>query len=447
MAFVATSKAEDSKADEDSEEATVIGDQAQVGGPEVALEAATKATPEALRAAGRGVQTLSTEECHRCDETIPINAVCSRGYHPFHRIVDCLLPLLPVLAAGVNATSKAASAEGGGLVCLSDLPRSWGLDAFIAALHPASRHKLRLIESDLFSRNASCSKLLRNQTAAGRAAPLLRLFSRTPAASVTHLLRADVLQAVESASLQQVAGHTLFISRHVHAVGHAKISAHRGMPIRNEEMMKAHLGHALKLPVLTYAGDESALQTVALFSRAVAIVGIHGAGLVNAVFATAPTCVVEITLLMRDDSDPACSGAANLRGSAGTAPPPNGSSPRTPKLASFELWNRSTTQGAFQPWRSNRDAVVPWNPLISWHTHYLSVTQQLAFNGLGCANFYGAKSSSRDLYLKQIPLLVLQNHDAMNVATLLTECLPSHKKKAYNSQVNGLHQPLYASVV
>ena len=76
-----------------------------------------------------------------------------------------------------------------------------------------------------------------------------------------------------------------------------------------------------------YSGQEDVRTTLALFGHASAIVGVHGAGLVNAVFTSTPACVVEI---------------------------------------STWLWHTHS------PWRSNRDGVLPWtSERIHWITHRL----------------------------------------------------------------------------
>lgn len=74
-----------------------------------------------------------------------------------------------------------------------------------------------------------------------------------------------------------------------------------GRNFRDAEQLKARLGAALQLDVVTYHGNESLAETVRLFAAARAVFGFHGAGFVN-VFCQAPTVVIEVTLLADETS-------------------------------------------------------------------------------------------------------------------------------------------------
>ena len=68
----------------------------------------------------------------------------------------------------------------------------------------------------------------------------------------------------------------------------------------------AQLQEASKMAVRFYLGSESLADTVALFARASAVVGYHGAGHVNAVFGPANLHVIEISTAFQSQGNSSC---------------------------------------------------------------------------------------------------------------------------------------------
>ena len=165
-----------------------------------------------------------------------------------------------------------------------------------------------------------------------------------------------------------------------------------------------------------YWGNESVAATLRLFAGgAAAVVGYHGAGLANVVFSPQPLCVIELSTYMHEPEavDRCASGpAAKSKTSESTASsshsrqlspltrpaslPTSGHGswwplpPPTPRELYRDVYqwgsNSSLPSASFiQRWRSNREAVQPWNPLIRWTTYHISLSQMLDGNGWPCA--------------------------------------------------------------
>ena len=133
-------------------------------------------------------------------------------------------------------------------------------------------------------------------------------------------------------------------------------------------------------PVLRYyTGKESAEETIAIFANAIGIVAFHGAGLANALFATAPTCVVEMTAL--------------------TDPIP----PKYPQPAQ---------------WRSNR-RVADTNVLVDWRIVHVNTTEINLANG----------RPPRGHMTKHVQWVPLSAHNIENVEKELTHCLRARRHR------------------
>lgn len=132
----------------------------------------------------------------------------------------------------------------------------------------------------------------------------------------------------------------------------------------------------------TDANATSALTTLRAFAGASGVVGYHGAGLVNVVFALAPLCVLEISTLMMDEDDPGCEH-----------PPPPSMPPRNTSA------NSSTPKqprSKFQPWRTNGKAVSAWTPFVYWNTYWLATSTVLRASHVPCELLTQNKVATRD---------------------------------------------------
>ena len=58
---------------------------------------------------------------------------------------------------------------------------------------------------------------------------------------------------------------------------------------------RARVRDAMGMTVLRVTGAEPVNETIAIFGRAAAVVGVHGAALTNAIFAPSRVCVVELS--------------------------------------------------------------------------------------------------------------------------------------------------------
>ena len=105
--------------------------------------------------------------------------------------------------------------------------------------------------------------------------------------------------------------------------------------------------------VREYSGQEDVRSTLRLFARARAVVGVHGAGNTNAVFAVLSVCVCEIStyVLWKD-------GAASW-----------GETSAKPTHAAANVR---------QLWRSTADVIPKWSPRIDWTTFHLPADEFIA---------------------------------------------------------------------
>ena len=105
---------------------------------------------------------------------------------------------------------------------------------------------------------------------------------------------------------------------------------------------------------------------------------------------------------------------------------------------------------AVLPWRSNRQTVPPWSPLIQWSTYRLPLAQVLRANGWPCGATLPGTGSISDNRLKVQKWVALTHSDIDNVAEMLRMCLEAsgamapmrlnmHKHKKYSGVVNYKH--------
>ena len=269
-----------------------------------------------------------------------------------------------------------------------------------------------------------------------------------------HVLRAAVTAP---------SGHVLLINRDANQSEAAARHDSRAFDSEHARRLATHIAAVTQRSVLLFGkANLSALDTLRAFARASAVVGYHGvraftanqiepttpkhdlararslrhaervtmpwaslalrllytsavthaqAALSNVVFATGPVCVVEISTLMRDD-------AATVQWCAKN---------RTIPVKRYR--GQGAPGAVFQPWRSNRDIVSPWQPMARWQNYYLPANALLEVNGQAtrvCNNdtpaFINTWTREFALY-KNLPRVELQNHDSFNVATAVENCL------------------------
>ena len=258
--------------------------------------------------------------------------------HPFHRIVNCLLPFWMEIAD---------MAARGDRVCLIGDTDFVGLGDYLSALLPAARSKLYVVDAQL-----NCTGLW--QLGAVRASSLELAVPIPPrrlaAATWTHL-RAHVLTATQDVVSIRRGGspsrfatalpeavpmdHVVLISRE--AVGGADKPTERALDREHAQRLALHIATVTGRRVLIYGGRRySADETIRAFAKAAAVVGFHGAGFANIAFSTRRLCVTEISTLMRDDlaTKRLCSDDPELEAERG------------------EKWS-----DVFGPWRSNREVL------------------------------------------------------------------------------------------
>ena len=357
---------------------------------------------------------------------------CSRPQHPFHRIVDCLLPYWGAIRDALNRTHNHSQPGTKPTVCLVSSPKQYstGVDTYVAALLPTHRHQLAVVEPSKTVTSACTTRLLR---LAALAAP--RSMATPPPNDIWRQLTHDVERAVHhSGSINRTvalpvwrgrpasvpstwntagpaAGHVLLISR----------GGSRAFPFDHEARLMDHLGRVTHRQVLRYTDGASALHTLRAFAGASAVVAYHGAGLVNAVFAVAPLCVIEISTLMKDEEDAGCTSApasSTQNASAGVVSDPDAAATAAGRQPGGALTGHPSMNASqesisspspavapisvFQPWRTNRAAICPWNPLVHWNTYWLAMSTLLKANHVPCDNMNKAKAQTRDMLVKRL---------------------------------------------
>lgn len=407
-----------------------------------------------------------------CTRVVDVSRVCTRSWHPFERLSHCLFPLYTSL----SRVSIVAATQGEGQTCVTLEPTArhelaallnalfvttaFG-NASAAALHP----RLRFVEvSAICTRAAVTGATLPNAGTATRAvawrgdtsvlAPIwppnstmwralhrnvLALAQRrhTTAARVpgvpvqtgghAGVLPTDVTGRREE--VQPRAGASIDVTRGDHTASTIGILILRGANriFAHEVALLARLERLSGLPFRPYFGNESVLQTIQLFSRAQAIVGYHGAGLINAVFVPRRVCLVEVTTYASDGTfanwcDRAVRTADGI--AAERARRARAGADRTLPSAQVGTLPNNGGVGAgvaarsVMPWRTNRHAVAPWSPLVRWHCYRLPLEQVLETNGWPC----GAPEPT-DNRLKIMRRIALHDHDVDNIADTLNACL------------------------
>ena len=355
-------------------------------------------TPQPLNKIPR-LRLGAGSELAQCADIVDIR--CNRPQHPFHRIIDCLLPVWLSITGAAKRTPF-------GMLCLIGTTRlrSSGVDAYIAALLPTEFSRMVVldwVQNGTFSANSTVPlpAHLEGLDGFGVRSPPSAGTWRQLATDVEHALVDDLMRRKPGARLPQhkpPLPQNLRSTLRSHHVVLISREGSRAFPREHEARLAALFATVTARRIVGYTGRESALATVRIFAVASGVFAYHGAGLVNVLFALVPLCVVEVSTLMRDDSDDValeCNTRSRQDGGAHemntTQGAQGGAAAKT--MAAIEnlpsngtsgnstLRNRShSISKIFQPWRSNRQAICPWNPLVHWQTYYLSVSEMLHAN-------------------------------------------------------------------
>jgi len=127
-----------------------------------------------------------------------------------------------------------------------------------------------------------------------------------------------------------------------------------------------------------------------MFARAAAIVGYHGAGIINAVFTPHHACLLEMTT--------------------------------------------STTFDEKHPrqWRTNSRDVVLWNPLLQTHAHIILLKEIMAANNLtpwtraNAPHFKARGAGDMGHWIKSLAWVGLTRRTVQDLASWLNGCLREH---------------------
>jgi len=320
--------------------------------------------------------------------SVAIDGRCVRAYHPFDMTINCLLPLYPILSSaaheGKNRSAVCLVLSDASIATVGKMVNTlFGEGTFIFVstklgacadelLKPP--HLLAHVPERAHPRDQPYRALHRD------------ILSRQP--EWFHVPNISVLPPLHTVLIRRGATRKLF----------------PGVEGALTERIELQTGRKVRV----HSDDLPWSEILLIYSRCIAIVGYHGAGFSNAVFAPRSVCVIEITTYMREPClDPGAVQTYNLS----------------------SLRNASTS--AVQPWRWNRDAVWPWNPLIRWVTYFVPLRQILAANGRSCHQL-PAKVMAIDMLIKTLRWVTLSDNDISNVAEAVRSCL------SIPAAVNGL---------
>jgi len=348
---------------------------------------------------------------HLLDATCPYH----RAIAYFHRLADCVAPIWPGLISQLHDTTRNATTArggGGGGVCV--LGQRSVLWPYMSALGVS--RDVRFVDVTAHQSGGSapvanlhdiegCARLelpirqrwlpeARGYVDHGLCAVPRTQCTRHPPASgqLLRALHASTRAALASSSSsssqpqqhQQLRGGeeprpVLLITRRGASVTSTSLQRNGTRAFAAEALaaLRARL-RRLRPPsvVIEYSGHEDVRSTVALFSRARAVVGVHGAGHANVLFAlSSRVAVVELSTWL---------DAA-----------------------------RSV------PWRSNGGVLSRWSTAIEWRTHRLP-TEAFIASARERAAFYALKAykgpNSRDLFLTTVSSVAVPAADVASVA-------------------------------
>lgn len=252
------------------------------------------------------IRNRTTGRCTGCEYAIDLTCSHRLRLASFHKFFDCLLPhfglIRLVLALPARhiclaiedsrsyATFAVQALLGGVPVGGGNDNRTWhvlrpdgGGPANLTMLHT-------LPGTSTSDGKDECVSSLPLVPSSSRLAQQLSAVRGSPGAAVTTqaihaLVRRQIARLSPSREPRGTAdaGHVVLIQR-------ANSRSFRDLPA-----LSSALETATGQPVRIYHGSEPALSTLLLFATASSVVGVHGAGLLNSVWAPHAVCVVELT--------------------------------------------------------------------------------------------------------------------------------------------------------
>jgi hypothetical protein len=313
-------------------------------------------------------QQLSTD-CGGCAFTIDLS--CTHHFERrsgyYHRLADCLQPSYELLG-------MARKAEG--TVCILTYSLRPTMVPFLEVLIPDLLAKgARIIDSDQPCANSLTAHAVNPNVTdlvekdyMSEFPRLKNITGRYPIDWAANLdaMHRDAAKAVPSPDKRQL----ISLDRQNSASRVMYPPAHTAL----KKILKDIAG-AEQVGYAEYFGSESITDTLRLFTNAVGTVGFHGAALVNTLFTTIPSCVMEFTTYLDDAST--------------------------------------------HEWRTNQ-ALALQNRFLSWHKVPINIKTLLTVNGLKAPWFQGKK---RDKWIKHFHFVNLEDSDLAAVDEGLRTCL------------------------
>lgn len=293
------------------------------------------------------MQLRLASDCLGCAHVIDARCRYWRSGAFFHRVYECLLPLYGPL---VEQLQELAARPG--IVCI--LGERDVIYPFLKALDTS--HDVVFI-NEQYTTDSRCRCGNHSLSCPGRELPPRRrwlpmlpyretggsyLFcdpllyqtncTRHSASVLTHSLLLHISQAGLHLAHAHAATNVrtvVLVTRTANSLTTKQFSnLANGTRQFSHQSLKALRAKLASLPSTTvreYAGNESVRSTLSLFSQAQAVVGVHGAGLTNSVFAVHPVSVIEI----------------------------------------------STFTEPRRPWRDSGYVLRRWHKAMRWHTMYI----------------------------------------------------------------------------
>ena len=360
------------------------------------------------------------KDCTGCQHLLQLRCRYSRQMYFYHRILDCVIPLLLGLEIQLPNVSKQ------GLLCL--LGERDVLYPFVRELWSGGR-EVRFVDDrtnaatrTFTPTHCSCRQLRfpvqarwvpYNNHEPGQALCNDRLVQCSYHTSKELMLklhavivRAGLLARVDDSGAlalsdfsdglggaalpRQPVREIVLITR----TGEARFFGH---PLKNSTRAFSHGAIACLMRALEgipsaatrlYSGSEDVRTTLQLFARARAVVGFHGAGLVNALFAVAPVVVVEVTTWI------------------------------LPRVT----------------WRTNRAGVLHWSFNMDWVTHHIDCEELLSSKDLAKYLKLGNQSRertavARNMFLASVGAINISEQSAKIIGRIV------QRAKAWNGSL------------
>ena len=358
----------------------------------------------------------------RCD--LVFDGSCHHLYRDafWHRMVDCLVPSYAVLTQFAQAWGAAAPDRKAG-VCLmlhvnanrepqgDDHPQLAPYADFVTSVLPLPR--------GVFRQAAVADSMVRDPSWRQRERELYHaaeIFAVRPHAVVTTWAPGGSLKRRGCSGMEQLSLRTLrsvLLAQSPAASAAADVSLGKGdtrispgiLLIRRQSDERAfgnfdavRAGIQRRVPeavISTYWGNESLADTAALFNGNGAVIGYHGAGLVNTLFSTERSLVVEVTTTFNTIA----SGRWAPAGADSTILAASGSPTKL--------------------WRTN-DALATCNQM-RWQS-YLVPHRQLGFSDTTLDNLQREKVGGRHVdLLRRAPAVTLTKPDLDHIASVIRD--------------------------